>query len=325
MALTAGEDRPIGEPVARTGLILHDNSTVFMDTVVSLQVVASSMAEDDVKARTDRAFGWFQYIEQTCSRFEDDSEITRLAARPGVAVPVSALLFEAVRFALEVARGTNGVFDPTVGHVLWRRGFAHNYRTGRSISSPIVSNSDPVPTYRDVILDPVHATITLRVPLVLDLGAVAKGLAIDLAAKELDGYPGYVVSAGGDLYARGYNVEGQPWHIGIQHPVHPTDVWEIVHVSDMAVCTSGGYRRPSSTIEGEHHIVDPRTGHSPRDVTSVTVVAPTAMVADALATAASLLGPERGLRLLRRHGVDGMIISATLKEHASRGFRRYRR
>ena len=78
--------------------------------------------------------------------------------------------------------------------------------------------SDAAVTYRDVALDPAGRTITLRRPLLLDLGAVAKGLAIDLAARELSPLNDFAIDAGGDLCVAGYNAAGQPWSIGIRHP-----------------------------------------------------------------------------------------------------------
>jgi len=74
-------------------------------------------------------------------------------------------------------------------------------------------------------------------------------------------------------------------------------------------------------VDGEHHIVNPRTGGSPTDVASVTVVAPSAMVADALATAAFVLGPADGITLLERHGVDGLIVTAALERSETPGLR----
>jgi FAD:protein FMN transferase len=298
----------------------HSRSAIFMDTLVTASVV-SEQSEDMVAERIERAFGWFAHVERTCSRFDPESEIARLATRIGEPVPVSALLFEAIRFAIEVARITGGVFDPTIGHALTRRGFNRNYRTGQTLDAP--EENPEHADYRDVALDPAASTVTFRKPLALDLGAVAKGLAIDLAAKELDGFSGAVVEAGGDLHARGRNEAGEPWRVGIRHPRQDDALIEVLHVSGMAVCTSGDYERRGSRA-GDHHLIDPASGDSARAVASVTVVAPTAMVADALSTAAFVLGPARGLRLLAQQGVEGLMITPTLERHATPGLARYR-
>jgi thiamine biosynthesis lipoprotein len=291
-----------------------------MDTLVSVDVVDPAGAERWNTA-IDRGLDWFHRVEASCSRFEPESEVTRLVARAGEPVVVSPILFEATRFSLELARLTSGAFDPTIGHVLERRGFNRSYRTGQTISSTV----DARATWRDVRIDPTARTITLERPLVLDLGAVAKGMAIDLAARELSDCPGFIVDAGGDLFAHGRNAAGAPWRIGIRHPRAPGELIDVVEVSEAAVCTSGDYeRRADSPVDG-HHIVDPRTGATAEQVASVTVIAPNAMLADALGTAAFVLGPVEGRRFLEEQGVEGLIISPSLERWATSGYARYSR
>ena len=152
-------------------------------------------------------------------------------------------------------------------------------------------------------------------PLVLDLGAVAKGLAIDMAARELSPLENYAIDAGGDIYVAGCNPHGDRWSIGIRHPRHSEQLLDSIRVSNMAVCTSGDYERRGPRA---HHILDPRTGTSADAIASVTVVAPTAMAADALATAAFVLGPTSGIQLLERHGVNGLMVSPTLERYSTR-------
>ncbi len=294
-------------------------SAVFMNTLVTVQV-ASDQSEAYFDARAAAAFAWFQRIEQACSRFDLESELSRLCARVGEPVPVSPVLYEAVRFALAVARLSEGAFDPTVGHTLARRGFNRHYITGRTVDVPNASGD--APDYRNVCLDPAAGTITVRKPLLLDLGAVAKGLAIDLAANELAGFAHAVVEAGGDLHVRGGNTDGAPWRVGIRHPRQDDRLIEVLHVADVAVCTSGDYERRDPTGKG-HHLIEPRSGTSADAAASVTVIAPTAMVADALATAAFVLGPARGLRFLDAQGADGLIYSSALERYATRGLARY--
>ena len=292
-----------------------------MDTLVSVQAIADE-SEAFFDERATAAFGWFARVERVCSRFDPDSELSRLCARVGEPVPVSPLLFEAVCFAVAVANLSDGTFDPTIGRTLARRGFNRHYLTGQAMEIPAATAD--APDYRDICLDADAGTITLRQSLLLDLGAVAKGLAIDLAAKEMHGFAHAVVEAGGDLYARGRNAAGEPWRVGIRHPRHDDALIATLHVSDMAVCTSGDYERRGPSGVG-HHLLDPRTGASTEAAASVTVIAPTAMVADALATAAFVLGPVRGLRFLDVQGVDGLIYTAALERYATRGLARYLR
>jgi len=205
----------------------------------------------------------------------------------------------------------------------------------------------PRPSYRDVVVDEASRAVTLQRPLLLDLGAVAKGLAVDAAARELASFKNFVVDAGGDLYAAGQNPSGEPWSIGIRHPRDSANVIETLRASDFAVCTSGDYDAKSRTADGGHHILDPR-GNSLRttggpaglaaaaeaarrsrrttaaggpgdpmpsatQLASVTVIASSAMVADALGTAAFVLGPIAGIELLERHDVRGIMYTPQLE------------
>jgi thiamine biosynthesis lipoprotein len=295
-----------------------------MGTVVTIHVVGHGedrRAHREREGAVERAQEWFQRIDEECSRFDTGSDVSLLSARIGAAVPVSDMLFETVRFALAVAEESGGAFDPTVGLRMEARGFNREYRSGAIVRTPLDENDDI--SYRDVRLDPDHKTITLLRPLVLDLGAVAKGLAIDMAAHELRPYEDFAIDAGGDLYLGGRNGDGEPWSVGIRHPRAEHELFETLRVSDIAVCTSGDYEQPSPGADGGgadegHHIMDPRTGASATAAASVTVLAPSAMVADALATAAFVLGPTDGLALLERHGVEGMIVTPALERFATR-------
>jgi len=293
---------------------------VLMSTHVTIQVVghgANPQETIDRRESVERAFSWFRRVEECCTRFDAQSELMQLTAQIGVPVPVSALLYEAVQFALAVAAESDGAFDPTIGHAMEGHGFNQEYRTGHLVRTDLGGRtlSAPPVTYRDVQLDLPNRTITLARPLVLDLGAVAKGLAIDMAARELSPLENYSIDAGGDIYVAGCNPHGDRWSIGIRHPRHRDQLVDTIRVSNLAVCTSGDYER---TGPRAHHILDPRTGTSADAIASVTVVAPTAMAADALATAAFVLGPSAGIQLLERHGVNGLMVSPTLERYSTR-------
>ena len=175
-----------------------------MGTVVTIHVVRDEAmrgdGDDHVDDAIERAFGWFHEIESRCTRFAPDSELMQLTARVGTPVKVSPILFEAVQFALIAAEESGGAFDPTVGHRMEQRGFNRNYRTGVAIESTAALPPDI--SYRDVRIDSRHQTVMLARPLTLDLGAVAKGLAVDAAARELAEFRDFAIDAGGDLLPR---------------------------------------------------------------------------------------------------------------------------
>lgn len=273
-----------------------------MGTVVSIEVDAP----EDALAR---AFDWFREVEAVCSRFDAASELRRLPV--GQPVPASPILFEALRFALKVAHETDGAFDPTIGSRMSARGYNRHYVTHVTIDAP----GDAAASFRDVVLDVDQQTILLRRPLTLDLGAVAKGLAVDAAAHELQPFHDFCIDAGGDLYFGGQNLSGKPWRVGIRHPRRREQVVDRLEVRDCAVCTSGDYERGA-------HILDPRDAAATPQAASVTVIAPNAMLADALATAACVLGPEHGIALLNHMGVQGLLITPELEQLRTRDFDR---
>lgn len=226
------------------------------------------------------------------------------------------MLFEAVRFAVAVAEETHGAFDPTVGARMEARGFNRDYRSGAVMGSE-VRTDEPV-SYRDVVLNESARTVRLERALLLDLGAVAKGLAIDMAVQELRPLANFVVDAGGDVYCGGHNSAEQPWTVGIRHPREAQALLTRVTITDAALCTSGDYeRRVADDTAGEHHVLNPSTGASPRDVISASVIAPTAMVADALGTAAFVLGCAEGLALLEHHELRACLVDAQLVRHTT--------
>ncbi len=284
-------------------------TTIAMGTVVNVHVVGhatSQRARRERAQRVERALAWFTHIEQACSRFDPNSELRRLCAHVGVRVPVSAALFESVQFACEVAARTDGAFDPTVGTRMEARGYTREHRSGELQPSGIEMSRA---SWRDIELERDARTITLHAPLLLDLGAVAKGLAIDAAATELEPLGNVVVDAGGDLFLLGTRGDGESWRVGIRDPRDPSELCETVAVSDVAVCTSATYERGA-------HIVDGRDDAARLDaVDSATVIGPSAMVADAMATAAFVLGSRDGVAMLEEEELAGMMMTSKGERH----------
>ena len=276
-----------------------------MGTVVTLHLSrTNSIGTSERESAVDGAKDWFRRVEHACNRFDPNSELRRLCNTTDVATPVSELLFEATQFALAVADASGGAFDPTVGAHMEARGFDRDYRSGASTPSAVDHSTA---TYRDVEIDPAQHTITLHHPLLLDLGAVAKGLAIDLAARALHEQGHFMIDAGGDLFASGHNAEGNAWRVGIRDPRAPDAFMQTIDIASGAVCTSGDYERAGR--DGKHHLLDARRHDTANTLASVTVLAPSAMVADALATAAFALGPSAGLSFLECHDVAALLVT----------------
>jgi FAD:protein FMN transferase len=167
-----------------------------------------------------------------------------------------------------------------------------------------------------VKLDAAAHTVMLDEPHVrIGLGGIAKGYAVDKAVRVLldGGLTSFYVQAGGDLYTRGTKPDGTPWQAGIRDPRGAEgDYFALMSVTDHAFSTAGDYER-SYLVDGKryHHIIDPRTGYPATASRSVTIWAPTALLADEIDDAVFILGPEKGLALVDSiDGVGAVIVDA---------------
>jgi thiamine biosynthesis lipoprotein len=113
---------------------------------------------------------------------------------------------------------------------------------------------------------------------------------------------------------------GKPWTVGVQHPREPEAYVDLAKLDGRCMATSGDYATSFSPDRAANHIFDPRTGRSPRHFSSVTVVAPTGMAADALSTAIFVVGLERGLELARASGAEALFVLKDGRAMATRGF-----
>ncbi|XJZ26763.1 FAD:protein FMN transferase [Bacillota bacterium Lsc_1132] len=154
---------------------------LYMDTVVDIHVVTTK-SKEETEEKINRAFDAFQQVEQACSRFDPRSELMIASQQVGTPVKISPFLFEPLKFALEIARLTDGLFEPAVGKIMEENGFNRQYLTGNLINS----HSAEAVRYHDIEFNQQNHTLLLKKPLIIDLGAVAKGFAIDLFNHCLD-------------------------------------------------------------------------------------------------------------------------------------------
>jgi thiamine biosynthesis lipoprotein len=280
-----------------------------MGTVFAIQLsdVTGHWSPDALRAHAHELLATVHEVEQTCSRFDTSSELARLCTQVGRDVAASPLLVELVALAVAMAEASDGAFDPTIGRAMMQQGFDRAWRTGL----PIGTGGPAVPAphagdWRDIRVNAEQGTIRLDQPMLLDLGALAKGFAVDLMIAALADGLSCSIHAGGDVRCAGPHPDARPWRIGIRDPLVPDALTAIAHVAHGAVCTTGCYERISD--RGAHHLLDPRTGASAVGFRSVSVVAPTAVVADGLSTAAFVLGPTRAAAWLEAQGVDALLI-----------------
>jgi thiamine biosynthesis lipoprotein len=284
----------------RAGLERFEFTGVAM-RVVPVKIVLYASDEATAECAAQAAFARLDELNAVLSDYDPASELRRLCdtSGEGVRVPVSGELWHVLTHAQALAKRTDGAFDVTVGPVvrLWRRA----RRRERMPSPERLEAARQVVGYRLIRLHPERQEVELLKPdMRLDLGGIAKGYAVDeaLATVRKHGIDVALVDAGGDIRL-GTPPPGRPgWLIGVAglDPDGPPS--RFLWLADRAIATSGDTRQ-YVVIDGTRysHLVDPRTGLGLTDHSVVTVIARDGITADGLASAVSVLGPERGLKL----------------------------
>jgi thiamine biosynthesis lipoprotein len=210
--------------------------------------------------------------DQTYSRFRDDSWIMTIGKRPGT-YPLPADARPLFDIYAQLYRDTNGAFTPLIGQVLVDAGYDAIYSLQTKQVQP--------PLTWDEALAYTPPSITTKQPTIIDIGAAGKGYLIDIVAQLLRDHDctSFCVDAGGDIWFEPGTHE--PLSIGLEHPDDTTSVVGVVKLSQGSICGSAGNRRAWGPY---HHIIDPRTLSSPRQILSTWVMAKTTMLADALST-----------------------------------------
>jgi thiamine biosynthesis lipoprotein len=290
---------------------LYKESKIVMGTVVEITVAHRS--EDQARVAIREAMAEFQRIDDLMSSYKPDSVVSRVnLAGSTVKVPVGEEVFQILQDAVDISAASGGAFDATIWPVskIWdfNDGGVIPERDKMAIKLELVG-------YRNLEFDNSMHSVGFAIDgMGLDLGAIAKGWAVDRAMEKImaRGIRNAIIDAGGDLKVIGTRPGKNFWRIGVQHPRDPGVLLMTFELRDTAIVTSGDYER--FFMAGGvryHHILDPATGQPARGCQSVTVLAPTAAEADACATAAFVLGPSKGLAFLRsRPGVRGVVVGA---------------
>ena len=234
-------------------------------------------------------------VDRACSRFRPDSELVGLNAAAGEETRVGALLFEAIETAVAAARATDGLVDPTIGRTLRLAGYDRTFAVVRGRDGTLRPSFAKDPTWQTIELDHERSAVRLPKLVELDLGATAKALAADRAARAIftSTGVGVLVSLGGDIAVAG-DPPSEGWSIRIaEDTAAPLDAdGPLVAIVTGGLATSGTTVRRWMTTDGElHHIVDPRTGRSADAYwRTVTVTASSCVGANTASTAAVVLG-----------------------------------
>jgi thiamine biosynthesis lipoprotein len=249
----------------------------------------------------------FAEWEATLSRFRPESELSRLNASAGRAVRVSPLLLTVVEASLRAARATDGIFDPSLEPHIRALGYDRTFDEVLP-DGPAPALPGPGGAWRGIEIDRAAGTVRLPAGSALDLGGIAKGMAVDAALDELvrRGVGAAVVDAGGDLAVRGLPPAASAWPVALEVRHGEREVAIVAG----GLATSGVSRRAwrRGGVK-QHHLLDPRTGASARnELWSVTAAAATCAQAEVAAKVAFVLGRAEGTRFLLRVGISALLV-----------------
>ncbi len=272
-------------------------------------------------------------INSQMSTYQSDSELSRFnqSRETDKPFPVSAATARVVRESLRISQLTDGALDITIGPLVNLWGFGP---PGRTIKAPAQADIDTRKALSGADkLQLAENTLIKHIPeLYVDLSSIAKGYGVDVIADYLQSQSlyHYLVDIGGEVRTRGNNGLGQPWRIAIETPNTDTEqrAQRIVTPGAMAIATSGDYRNYFEENGVRYsHTVDPKTGRPvSHSLVSVSVLHPSCMTADGIATGLNVLGPEKGMALANLLAIPVFMIVKTdqgFEERSSDAFKPY--
>lgn len=305
-----------GSVIEAARLTRRSATRVRMASPVTVTVLHDDAVAAD--AMVEATFAEMERLETILTRHRPEAPVVRLA-RDGVLRAAPPELLEVLGRAQEISSITDGAFDVTIAPVLDL--FRQRAAAGEGL--PTVEEVDrllPLVDFRALRVDGRDVAID-RPGMSITLDGIAKGYVVDRAVATLaaSGAERVLVNAGGDISTR--SGDGSEWEVAVRDPQDATGALGLLRVKAGGVASSGDYLQSFTLDRSFHHILDPRTGRSPARTSATTVTAPTAMDADALATAAFILGPDAGIDFLEGlAGVEGLIVDKDGSRRFSAGF-----
>lgn len=272
------------------------------------------VANDSLQANKhiDTAVAEISRIEKLISSWDDNSQTSEINRNAGAKpVKIDKELFNLIERAIGISKLTDGAFDISYASMdrIWQ---FDGSMTVMPSEKEIKSSVEKV-GYQNIVLDKKNSTVFLKLEgMKIGFGAIGKGYAADKAKTLLisKGVPSGIINASGDMNTWGKQPNGNDWKVAITNPMDKNKVFALLPITNGAVVTSGNYEKYVN-FNGKRytHIIDPRTGYPSTGIISVTVFAPKAELADALATSVFVMGKEAGLdRINQLPKIECIII-----------------
>ena len=286
-----------------------------------ITVVAKDQVEGD--RYIDMAVAEITRIEKLISEWDPTTQTSLINQNAGIKpVKVDPELFSLIERSIQISKITDGAFDISFAAMdkIWK----FDGSMTRMPEEDEIKQSVAKVGYKNIILNKEDGTVFLKFPgMKIGFGAIGKGYSADKSKALLmgKGVVAGMVNASGDLNCWGKKPDGSPWLVGITNPVNKDKVFSWFPIENSAVVTSGSYEN-FVVFNGTRytHIIDPRTGYPAHGLASVTIFAPNAELADALATSVFVLGTETGLNFVSQlRGVECVLVDDNGKIYYSKG------
>lgn len=292
-------------------------SRFFLGTIVEIQVkdLEKEKAEDVIS----KAFDEFSRIDDLLSTYNINSPVWKINNNPDSLLKVDPEIYSLLKNCLQISDSTYGAFDVCIDTLISLWGFGKEKMSvpdGKNIQKALLSsgkknlkliNNNTIIRYKDVKFN---------------FGAIAAGYAVDKVVELLrkNNVKNALVNGGGEIRTLGNN-----WSIGIQHPRVPGAILDRIRLNGFSIATSGDYEQYfEENGVRYHHIIDPKDGYPAGGCQSVTIIAKTSAMADALATGIFVLGPENGMDLIESlDSVEALIVDKNGKVSKSSGFHNF--
>lgn len=279
------------------------------------RMIMGTFAEVSVYSRDEKTAGKaieealdeMERMDRIMSNYKNNTELSQLNRKAAKSpFPCQRELLDVIEQSQYYSELSDGAFDITIAPIVALWGFFNE--KGHIPSDKEIERLLPAISYKNIVIqknnDPKKpSTVFLKnTKTQIDLGAIGKGYAVDKALEIIKkfGVSNACINLGGNIYVLGTPADKTAWKIGIQHPRDKNEILGYLELKDEATATSGDYER-FFEINGKRysHIIDPRTGRPISGTIAVTIVAPTGTKVDALSTSIFVLGPEKGLKLIK--------------------------
>lgn len=282
-----------------------------MGTTYTIKYTSTADAPkaEELKSRVDSVL---LHVNKLMSTYDPTSELSEFNKMPAESsVKVSEAMVYVVGEALKISEMTEGKYDVTIGPLVNLWGF------GPGKHEDVVPSDDQIAQAKDKVgyhyLELKGDELTKLRDVYVDLSSIAKGYGVDEVARVLteSGVNNYLVEVGGEIKVSGHKLDGSAWQIGVESPAGGHNVAQrVIKATDIAIATSGDYRNYFEKNGIRYsHTIDPTTGKPiTHRLVSVTVISSNTTIADGLATAITVLGPEAGLAFANEHDIAAYML-----------------